>query len=116
MDPDIREALADIKSDVRDGFKAVNERIDRLVTKGEFEATIQRIDAQHATLRRDFDSHETRTEAHYTQTRTDDEAVKRELKGELEGFRATARWALGLAAPVVAVIAAIVFGVLNAIK
>lgn len=116
MDEDIRTALADIKESVRAGFADVNARIDRLVTRGEFEAVVQRLDAQHATLRRDFDTHETRTESHYMQTRTDDEAVKRELKGDLEAFRTTARWALGLAAPVIAVIAAIVFGVLNAIK
>ncbi|MEJ1087064.1 hypothetical protein WDU99_01890 [Microbacterium sp. Mu-80] len=96
MEPDIREALSDIKTDVRDGFKGVNERIDNMVTKGEFTATVARLDAQHETLRRDFSAHDTEAATRATQARADDQAVRAELRTELDGFRVTTRWAIGL--------------------
>lgn len=40
MDEDIRASLSDIRQDVKDGFTGVNGRIDSLVTKGEFDATV----------------------------------------------------------------------------
>lgn len=116
MDQDIREALSDIKSSVRDGFKDVNSRIDQLVTKGEFDATVKRLDAQHATLRRDFDHHEAETRAHHKAVQDADAAVRAELLGELEKIRSSTRWAIGLLIPAAAVIAAIVFGILNLLR
>jgi len=106
MEADIRDALTDLKESVRDGFRVVNERIDNLVTKGEFNATVQRLDAQHGTLRRDVETNE-------VQARTTADAVRAELRGELEKMRATYRWAVALLVPAAGVVAAVVFGVLN---
>lgn len=116
MEQDIREALADIKTSVRDGFDSVNKRIDQLVTKGEFDATVLRLDAQHGTLRRDFDRHETETQAHYKTVQDADAAVRSELLGELEKIRSSQRWALGLLIPAAAVISTVIFGVLSLIN
>lgn len=115
MEPDIREALADIKSSVRDGFAEVNKRIDKLVTQGEFEATVHRLDAQHGTLRRDFDKHEQQTQQHYKTVQEADSAIRAELLGELEKIRSSTRWAIGLVIPGAALIAAVVFGILSLI-
>lgn len=108
MDADIREALSDIKADVREGFKGVNERIDNMVTKGEFTATVARLDAQHGTLRRDFQSHETESAARATQARADDQAVRTELRSELDGFRVTTRWAITLSASGAAILVSLI--------
>ena len=127
MDQDIREALADIKVSVRDGFKDVNARIDRLVTKGEFEATVQRLDAQHATLRRDFDAHEAASAAHVQEVREADaaveakataatELVRTELHKELEGFRSTTRWAIGIAATGAGVLTSAVWAIVQYVQ
>lgn len=98
MDEDIRASLADLKTDLRDGFSSVNARIDTLVTKDAFDATIQRIDSEHASLRRDFDLHEAGAPAHRQAAADKAEAVRKEVRSELEGFRTTTRWAIGLAA------------------
>lgn len=99
MDEDIRAAIADLKLDLKDGFKSVNARIDTLVTKDAFDATVQRLDAQHGTLRRDFDAHEQAAPAHRAAAAARAEAVRAEVKTELEGFRTTTRWAIGITVP-----------------
>ena len=117
MDEDIRGALTDIREIVREGFRDTNKRIDALVTQGEFNATVQRIDSEHATLRRDFNQHEIRSEAHMEDVRKADavvladaqksiEGVRIELHSNLEGFRSTTRWAVGVAATGAGVIVA----------
>lgn len=127
MDQDIREALTDIKTSVREGFKDVNARIDQLVTKGEFDATVLRLDAQHATLRRDFDTHEAASAAHVQEVRTADAdilskaqaasaAIREELHKELEGFRNTTRWAIGIAATSAGVLTAVVWAIVQYIQ
>jgi hypothetical protein len=113
VDPDIRDALSDIKAQVREGFDAVNKRIDLLVTKGEFEATVQRLDAQHGTLRRDFDGHERRTEQIIKDNREADNAIRTDLFRELEGFRTTTRWAIALAASAAAILVSLMSWLLN---
>lgn len=124
MDEDIRGALTDIKTSVRDGFQEVNRRIDTLVTKGEHDATVQRLDQQHGTLRRDFETHKEATVTQHQTIGEGDTQTRRELREELEKSRAEigvelekirgAAWRiLSLAVPAAAVVAAIVFGILN---
>lgn len=98
MDEDIRAALADLKNDLGTRFDRVDRSIESLVTKDAFDATVQRIDAQHAGLRRDFDAHEQAAPAHRQAAADKADAVRAEVKTELEGFRVTTRWAIGLAA------------------
>lgn len=116
MDEDIRAALTEIKADVKDGFKDLNGRIDGMVTKGEFNATVQRLDSEHGTLRRDFSSHETRSAAHEAEVRSGDQAVKTELRNELEGFRVTTRWAIGLSAAGAGVLVSLAQVFINSLK
>lgn len=115
MDADIRDALQDIKTSVREGFNTTNRRIDDLVTMGEFRATVERIDVQHGTLRKEFDYHvETvpardqlaveRDNAIAVAAEARDEALRSEFHRDLEGFRTTTRWAVGIAATAVGLI------------
>lgn len=127
MDQDIRDALADIKSSVRDGFSDTNRRIDDLVTKGEFRATIERIDIQHEALRRDFDNHVEsvpardqlaveRDQAISRAAEARDDAIRAEFRSDLDGFRTTTRWAVGLAATGVGLVsgaASLLFNILT---
>ncbi|ALJ19571.1 hypothetical protein [Microbacterium sp. No. 7] len=118
VDQDTREALGDIKGAINRGFEDVNKRIDKLVTQGEFNATVQRIDAQHETLRRDFDGHEKRTNVIISDNRAADAAVlekaegavqkvRQEIHKDLDGFRSTTKWAVGIAVT----LAGLAFGV-----
>ena len=109
MDEDIRLALADIRQQVRDGFSDVSKRIDQMVTRGEHTATVERLDAQHATLRRDFDAHERRTEQIIKDNRAADEAIRAEVKRELNEFSTQARWSVGIAVT----LAGFVFGLIS---
>ena len=68
MDPDIKDALADIKGDLKDGFAAVNARIDHLVTRAEFVAEVRRIDSEHGNLRGQHDSLRGEFSRHLDQT------------------------------------------------
>ncbi|AXH47316.1 hypothetical protein SEA_EDEN_21 [Microbacterium phage Eden] len=115
MEADIREALSDIKHDVREGFSSTNRRIDDLVTRGEFSATVARLDGQHNTLRRAFEVHETQTEGLVDALRKADIQVLHDSKSEtmqlrdevshqLNEFRVTTRWAIGLTATGVAIL------------
>lgn len=113
MDQDIRDSLQDIKTSVRDGFAATNRRIDDLVTIGEFRATVERIDAQHGTLRRDFDNHEALTPGIVSASEARDEAIRTEFRQELDSFRTTTRWAVGIAATAVGLITTIAFSIIS---
>ena len=115
MDEDIRTALADVKQTIRDGFSTTNGQIKELITRGEFNATVQRLDSEAATLRRDFTAHEAQSERHTTamheadakvmaDAKTSIDAVKAELHTNLEGFRVTTRWAIGLSATIAGLI------------
>lgn len=116
MDQDIRGALADIKSDVRDGFAKIDQRIDQMVTKGEFVAEVRRLDAQHATLRRDFDHHDQEAPSYRKAAADKAEAVRAEVRVDLEGFRTTTRWAIALAATGAGVVVALLSWVINILK
>lgn len=107
MDQDIRDALTDLRADVRTGFSDINKRIDALVSRTEFAATVERLDAQHAALRKDFDAHEEASLSHVAEVRNADDivltkaqamsaAIREELHKELQGFRTTTRWAIGI--------------------
>jgi BMFP domain-containing protein YqiC len=127
MDPDIRDALADIKLDVKDGLTGIHRRIDDLVTRGEFRATVDRIDAAHGTLQRDFTAHEQKTETYMQQVRDEDnkvmdsttkavDAVRAEVHTALEGYKVSSRWAVGLAASIAGLIVAAASIVVNFIR
>lgn len=119
MDEDIRSALTDIKNSVRDGFRDTNKRIDDLVTRGEFTATIARLDAQHGTLRRDFDTHTQKSDLVLKKIEDDDaetlrqalartENVEKKVESELTEYRTTTRWAIGLTATLAASLVALI--------
>lgn len=98
MDEDTRASLTEIKSDVRQGFADIKTEIKELVTRGEFAATVQRIDSEAAALRRDLTSHEDAAPAHRKAALDRADAVRKEVRAELDGFKITTRWAIGLAA------------------
>ena len=106
MEPDIREALSEIRADVRTGFDKVNKRIDSLISRGEFKATVQRIDAQHETLRRDHDNLD-RTAKH------EHAGIRDEMHKGLDSFSTQARWAVGIAVSIVSVVFGIITWVAN---
>lgn len=112
MDQATREAFADLKADLRgvlaDGFAGINgriddtnRRIDDLITRGEFKATIERLDNQHHVLRRDFDQHEQQTQHHLDNARADDAAVRKEVLAQVSTLKrdiqVANRWAVGSA-------------------
>lgn len=110
MEEDIRAALEDIKTSMRDGLKDVKERIGELVTKGEFNAVIDRIDSQHNRLVADFSEHIRSAESQVMGLRKDDdellktvrkenESIREDLENSLREFRTTSRWAIGLIIP-----------------
>lgn len=98
MDEDTRASLAEIKADVRNGFTEIKSEIKELVTRGEFSATVQRIDSESAALRRDLTAHEEAAPIHRKAALDKAEAVRTEVRSELESFRVTTRWAITLAA------------------
>lgn len=98
MDPDIRQALVDLKTDLRTGFSDQSNKIDQMVTRGEFVATVERLDSMLVILRRDFDGHEAEAPAHRTAAFNRVEAVRREVRADMDGFRVTTRWAITLSA------------------
>lgn len=124
IDPDVKDALSEIKGDVRDGFKEIKELISTLVTKGEFEATVARIDGDIRntnervfSFKNEFDQHETRTEVHMEQVRAADkqvmdksqvaiEQVRSEMNHTLQEFKVTTRWAVTVAASATGIIVA----------
>lgn len=127
MDPDTRDALAEIKLSIRDGFESVERRIDHLVTRAEFVAEVRRIDSdhgnlkgQHESLRSDFSRHLDQTTEIIEANRSADAAIAKEAKEsianvradlhtQLDGFRAQSRWAVGIAVT----LAGLVFGIIS---
>lgn len=116
MDDDIRGALADLKTDIKGGFEAVNRRIDDMVTRNEFTATVQRVDAQHVALRDVFNKHELDTHQRYKTVQESDDSIRLEMRAEFEKMRGAQRWALGLLIPAAALIATIIFSILSLIR
>lgn len=100
MDEDIRAAIGDLKSDLKERFDKVDTKIEQLVTRGEFSATVQRIDSERDSLRRDFEAHEKEAPSHRAAAAAKADAVRSEIRTDLEGFRTTTRWAIGIAVPV----------------
>lgn len=121
MEEDIRATLADLKndlkSDIKDGFKAVHDRIDGMVTKSEFHAVITRIDSEHGRLRVDFDTHVGQTDAIVENVRAQiivqSDQTRKEMDTELERFRSSSRWAIGIAVSISGVLSAVVFSILQ---
>lgn len=83
MDEDTRASLTEIKTDVRQGFADVKQEIKELVTRGEFNATVQRLDAQHDMIRRDFTAHEEAAPAHRQAAMDRVETVRKEVNSTI---------------------------------
>lgn len=124
MDPLIKDTLSEIKTDVKEGFKGVNEQIKNLVTKGEFNAVIERVDAQHQALRRDFDNHEGRTDGIVSESRADlkrvsdsevaaHDAIRKDFAEALGDFKASNRWAIGISITSVGILFTIITWAIN---
>lgn len=127
MDQDVRDALQDIKTSVRDGFAGIDRRFTDLVTIGEFRATVERQDTQHAILRRDFEQHtnqtadivaasEARDATIAAASEARDIALRSEFRQDLDGFRSTTKWAVGIATTAVGLVCTVVTIVINAIQ
>ena len=119
MDQDVRDGLADIKLSVREGFSDMTKRLDDLVTKGEFNATVKRIDnelqMQHQAISdHDKQSEEYKSRAANTESelraaaQKDAAAVQSELHTSLEQMRAALRWGIGIAATISGIIVSVV--------
>lgn len=102
MDEDIREALRDLKQDLRDGFKDVNTKFDGLVTKAELAAELKGRDEKIEGLVKTVDDHIKSSPAMLENVRT-------EMDTELERFRASQRWAIGISVT----ISGLVFGIIS---
>lgn len=91
----------ELKADIREGFKSVNERIDGLVTRNELKAELRRIDEKHeqyaADTLRKFEDRDKVAEDR-------DKA----LDGRIESFTLTTRWAIGVAVSAAAIIVSII--------
>lgn len=116
MDEDIRAVLSDLKSDVRSGFDKVDQTFKEMVTKGEFNATIARLDAEAASLRRDFEAHDKAAPGHRAEAARKADEIRTEVRTDLEGFRVTTRWAIGIAAGLAGIAASVGMWLLNLIK
>lgn len=124
MDPLIKDTLAELKLDVKEGFRGVNEQIRTLVTRGEFIAVVERIDAQHSALRRDFDTHEGKTDGIVSESRADlaaatkrdddaHESIRKEFGAAFEAFKASNRWAIGISITSVGILFTIITWLIN---
>lgn len=102
MDEDIREALRDLKLDLREGFKDVNAKFDGLVTKAELQAELKGRDERMDSITKAIDDHIRSSPAML-------EGVRSEMDTELERFRSSQRWAIGISVTV----SGIVFGIIS---
>jgi hypothetical protein len=91
----------ELKTDIREGFKAINERIDNLVTRNELNAELKRIDEKHeqhaSDTRREF--------ANRDRINLERDAV---LDARLDQFTSTTKWAVGIAATLAAIIISVI--------
>lgn len=116
MDEDIRAALTEIKLDVKDGFKDVKKDISELVTRGEFNAEVRRIDAQHLSLAHQFQEHENQTQINVAHAKSNDEAVRNELIGKIDEIKSAQRWAIGISVPAVGILVGVISFALDHFK
>ena len=119
MDQDVRDGLADIKLSVREGFSDMSKRLDDLVTKGEFIATVKRIDNELQMQHQAISDHDKQNEEYKSRranaeselraaAQKDSAAVQSELHTSLEQMRAASRWGIGIAATVSGIIVSVV--------
>ena len=124
MDPNVRDALIDIKNSVKEGFSETNRRLDDLVTKSEFNATIQRIDEKLVSQEKALDNHERQSDIYKAQAHASEEAAKKdaldaatavrtELHAALSQLRTTSRWAVGITATVAGIIVSVVTAIIK---
>lgn len=100
----LMKLITDLKTDINARFDRVDKNVADLVTKAAFDATVERLDAQHTALRLEFDRHD-KAAPDYRKAASDRaEAVREELNAQLGEFRSTTRWAIGLAIPATGVL------------
>lgn len=115
MDEATREALADIKKDVREGFAGIKGDIGQLVTKGEFNATVQRLDNQDRMheqnilqLAQQFQEHQAQTQINMAHVSSEDSATRKLVKEQVDEIKSSQRWAIGITVPAVGIFVAII--------
>lgn len=84
------DRIADLKLDVNAGFERIEKHLDKLVTKGELNATVERLDAQHATLRKDHDALKADADVEHA-------AIRRETAKQAEDLATGVKWWVGIA-------------------
>lgn len=123
MDEATREALGDIKKDVREGFSDLKKDIGELVTKGEFNATVQRLDNQdrmqeqnHMSLVAQFQEHQAQTQINMAHVSAEDRATRGLVKEQVDDIKTSQRWALGISIPAVGILVGIISFALDHFK
>lgn len=113
MSDGIAQALSELKTDMRDGFKDTNRRIDALVTQGQLDAVVARLDQSDKSnesaisqVRADLADHEAQTPVLLGQIRS-------ELHSSLSGFRKTAWTVLGIAVAAAGVLATVLINIVK---
>lgn len=95
------DQFKELRIDIREGFKTINERIDNLVTRNELNAELKRIDEKHeqhaADTRREF--------ANRDRVNKERDSA---LDARMDQFTISTRWAIGIAVTAVAIIVSIV--------
>lgn len=87
----------ELREDIRQGFKDINNRIDNLVTRNEFSAELRRIDEKH--------------QSHVDATNATFDSQNKELEKIVLGNR----WGIGIAVAGAGVVVAIVNFIQNAL-
>lgn len=95
------DQFKELRTDIREGFKSVNERIDNLVTRNELNAELRRIDEKHeqhaADTRREFETRD--------KVLADRDA---QLDSRMDQFTVATRWAIGIAVTAAAIIVSVI--------
>lgn len=118
MDEDVRAQLTDIKADIRAGFTDLRGEVTKLVTQGEFNAVVARLDSAHNGLETRFNEHVQKSDLVMAKIEEYDqavlktaidkvEAVENHVHAELTEYRTTTRWAIGLTATIAAALVAL---------
>lgn len=89
MPDNIDSQFSELKRDIRDGFKSVNERIDGLVTRNELKAELRRIDEKH-------EAHASETQKQFELRDKAAQDRDDQLDKKLDTFSNSVRWAVGI--------------------
>lgn len=91
----------ELKTDIREGFKAINERIDNLVTRNELNAELKRIDEKH-------EQHAADTLREFANRDRVNKERDSALDARMDQFTISTRWSIGIAVTAVAIIVSII--------